>query len=153
MTMNCLEFCRRLGAAAALGLALGGCATVELSSPGSLSGVDVKGAGGKADRVLVLQNEGYYLFHSFPIVTGDVTWSAEDREIDGGIRFFSHQLSGDCMMTAMGRYAESLDCDLVDLVINNKTQKEFGFMSFLDFAKIVVGYNEISYSAVLRPRH
>lgn len=72
---------------------IGGCTTVEISAPGSLSGVDVKGAGGKADRAIMLGNEGYYLFHAWPIVSGDVSWDAKKGGIADGISFFSDEMA------------------------------------------------------------
>ncbi len=130
----------------------GGCATVKISSPGSLKGVDVHGARGQADRAIMIGNEGYYLFHTFPLCAGDVTWDEEDNEIHGGFTIFSHQLAGDLMIGTMSRYAESLDCDLVDIVINNKDECGVNFFSITDIAKTIVGYQSVTYSGVLVPK-
>lgn len=131
---------------------LSGCSTVIISSPGTLSGVDVKGANGKADRVIMVANEGYYLFQGLPLVAGDVTWDCEEKEISGGIKLFSHQLSGDRMLEAISRYAEKENCDLVDVVVNNKCECNVNLFSLGDIFRTIVGYNAITYSGVLRSK-
>ena len=136
-------------AAAAL---VAGCTTVEISSPGTLAGIDVKGAGGKADRAIMLGNEGYYFFHAWPIVVGDVSWDSKRGGIVDEFSFFSDELRGDRMANAMFRYAESQDCDLVDLVIINKCESKIGLFGLLDWFNTIVAYQGVSYSGVLRPR-
>ena len=131
---------------------VGGCTTVEISSPGSLKGVDVKGAGGKADRAIMIGNEGYYLFHCIPLVAGDVSWDAGKCKIVDEIAFFSNELAGDRMANAIFHYAESQNCDLVDLVINNKCESKIGLFGLLDWFQTVVAYQGVTYSGVLRPR-
>ena len=139
-------------AAIAAAVLVGGCTTVEISSPGSLKGVDVKGAGGKADRAIMLGNEGYYLFQSIPLVAGDVSWDAKKGGIVNGVSFFSDELAGDRMANAMFRYAESQNCDLVDLVINNRSDCKIGLFGLLDWFNTIVGSQGVCYSGVLRPR-
>ena len=131
---------------------VGGCTTVEISSPGTLKGIDVKGAGGKADRAIMLGNEGYYLFQCIPIVSGDVTWDAKKGGIVNEISFFSNEIFGDRMANAMFRYAESQNCDLVDLVINNRCECKIGLFGVMDWFNTIVGYQGVCYSGVLRPR-
>lgn len=142
----------KLAMVAAAGLLAAGCATVEISSPGSLKGVDVKGAGGKADRAIMVANEGYYLFQTFPLAAGDVSWVAGSNEIDGSTVFFSEELEGDKMLNAIGKYANSRDCDLVDVVIINKCECKIGLFGLLDWFNTVVGYQGGCYSGVLRSR-
>ena len=139
-------------AAIAAAVLVGGCTTVEISSPGTLSGIDVKGAGGKADRAIMLGNEGYYLFQCIPIVAGDVTWDARKGGIVDEISFFSNELEGDRMSNAMFRYAESQNCDLVDLVINNRTECKIGLFGLMDWFNTLVACHGVCYSGVLRPR-
>lgn len=131
---------------------LSGCSTVIISSPGTLSGVDVKGADGKADRVIMVANEGYYLFQWLPLVAGDVTWDKKNNDISGGIKLFSHQLRGDRMLNAISRYAERENCDLVDIVVNNKNVCDVNFFSLSDLFHTIVGYQAITYSGVLRAK-
>ena len=139
-------------AAIAAAVLVGGCTTVEISSPGSLKGVDVKGAGGKADRAIMLGNEGYYLFQCLPLVAGGVSWDAKVGGIVNEVSFFSDELAGDRMANAMFRYAESQNCDLVDLVINNRSECKIGLFGLMDWFNTVVGYQGVCYSGVLRPR-
>ena len=139
-------------AAIAAAVLVGGCTTVEISSPGTLKGIDVKGAGGKADRAIMLGNEGYYLFQCIPLVAGDVTWDSRKGGIVDEIVLFSDELAGDRMSNAMFRYAESQDCDLVDLVINNRTECKIGLFGLLDWFQTIVACHGVCYSGVLRPR-
>ena len=131
---------------------VGGCTTVEISSPGSLKGIDVKGAGGKADRAIMIGNEGYFFFQCIPLVAGDVTWDAKKGGIVDGIAFFSDEICGDRMANAMFHYAESQNCDLVGLVINNKCESKIGLFGLMDWFKTLVAYQGVTYSGVLRPR-
>ena len=139
-------------AAVAAAVLVGGCTTVEISSPGSLKGVNVKGAGGQADRAIMLGNEGYYLFQCIPLVAGDVTWDSKKGGIVDEIALFSDELAGDRMANAMFRYAESQNCDLVDLVINNRTECKIGLFGLLDWFQTIVACRGVCYSGVLRPR-
>ena len=139
-------------AAIAAAVLVGGCTTVEISSPGALKGINVKGAGGKADRAIMLGNEGYYLFQCIPIVSGGATWDAKKGGIVDEISFFSDELCGDRMANAMFRYAESQNCDLVDLVINNRTDCKIGLFGLMDWFNTIVGCHGVCYSGVLRPR-
>ena len=131
---------------------VGGCTTVEISSPGTLKGIDVKGAGGKADRAIMLGNEGYYLFQCIPLVVGDVNWDEKKGGIVNEISFFSDELAGDRMSNAMFRYAESRDCDLVDVVINNRIACKIGLFGLMDWFNTIVACHSECYSGVLRPR-
>ena len=131
---------------------VGGCTTVEISSPGTLTGIDVKGSGGKANRAIMIGNEGYYLFQCIPLVTGDVTWDAKKGGIVDEFVFFSNELAGDRMANAMFRYAESQNCDLVDLVINNRCESKIELFSLMGWFNTIVSYQGVCYSGVLRPR-
>lgn len=132
---------------------LSGCATVKLSSPGSLAGVDVKGAQGKADKMLFLSNEGYYFFQTFPVVCGDITWNTKEKEIEGGSAFFSNQLDGDLLMKAFYNYAERENCDVVDVVIHDRSECKVGLFGLMDWFCTIFGYNSVALSGVLRPRN
>lgn len=131
---------------------LSGCCTVIISSPGTLAGVDVKGAGGKADRVIMIENEGYYLFRAIPIVAGDVCWNEETDEIRGGIRFCSEQLTPRRMLNAICRYAERENCELIDVVINDKYTAPVGLFDIQGWFTTVIGYSAVTYSGVLKTK-
>ena len=144
---------KRLFAGIALAALAAGCNTVVISSPGTLRGIDVNGAGGRADRVISISNEGYFLFHCLPIVTGSVEWMPAEKRISGGSEFFSNQLAGDKMMDAMCRYADSMDCDLVDIVVIDKNECPLGVLGIQDWICTLIAYRDITYSGVLCPRN
>jgi len=142
-----------LFAGLALATMAAGCNTVVISSPGTLRGIDVNGAGGRADRVISISNEGYFLFHFLPLATGSTDWVPEEKRMSNGSEFFSNHLSGDRMMRAMCRYADSLDCDLVDIVVIDKNECPLGLMGIQDWINTVIAYRDITYSGVLCPRN
>lgn len=131
---------------------LSGCCTVLISSPGTLAGVDVKGADGKADRVIMVANEGYYLFQMIPIVSGDVYWDETENEVKGGIRLFSEQLVPTRMLNAICRYAERENCELVDVVINDKYIAPIGLFDIQSWFTTIIGYSAVTYSGVLKTK-
>ena len=143
---------KRLFAGLALAALAAGCNSVVISSPGTLRGVDVNGAGGRADRVISISNEGYFLFHCLPIVTGSADWVPSEKRISSESDFFSNNLTGDRMMDAMCRYAASMDCDLVDIVVNDKNECPLGVMDVTDWFSTLIAYRAITYTGVLCPR-
>ena len=143
---------KRLFAGLALAALAAGCNTVVISSPGTLRGIDVNGAGGRADRVISISNEGYFLFHCLPIVTGSTDWVPAEKRISGGSELFENHMTGDRMTDAMFRYAASLDCDLVDIVVNDKNECPLGLLGIQDWFNTVIAYRSITYSGVLCPR-
>ena len=143
---------KRLFAGLALAAVAAGCNTVVISSPGTLSGVDVNGAGGRADRVISISNEGYFLFHCLPIVTGSTDWIPAEKRISGGAELFENHMTGDRMTDAMFRYAASLNCDLVDIVVNDKNECPLGVLDVTDWFSTLIAYRSITYSGVLCPR-
>ena len=142
----------RLMAGIALAGALAGCNTVVVSSPGSLSGIKVHGAPNPADRVIMVANDGYFLFHCLPLVTGSMEWSPKDKALCNDMEFFTDHMKADKMLDAMRRYADSLNCDLVDIVVNDKNECPIGFLDFSDMANTVIAYRSTTYSGVLCPR-
>ena len=142
----------RLMAGIALAGALAGCNTVVVSSPGSLSGIEVNGAPNPADRVLMVANDGYFLFHCLPLVTGSMEWSPSERKLRNDMEFFTNHMTGEKMLDAMRRYADSLNCDLVDIVVNDKNECPIGFLDITDIANTVIAYRSTTYSGVLCPR-
>ena len=142
---------RRIFAALAL-VAASGCATVRISSSDTLAGVDVKGAGGRANRAIMVSNGGIYLFHCMPIVSGSMEWVSGANGVRGGAELFSDNLASEKMMAALCRYADSLGCDLVDIVVNDKNECNVGFFDITDWANTLLAYRSITYSGVLCPR-
>ena len=143
---------KRLIAGFALAVLAAGCNTVVISSPGTLRGIDVNGACGRADRVISISNEGYFLFHCLPIFTGSTDWVPAEKRISGGVELFENHMTGDRMTDAMFRYAASLDCDLVDIVVNDKNECPLGVLDVTDWFSTLIAYRSITYSGVLCPR-
>ena len=136
----------------ALAGALAGCNTVVVCSPGSLSGIEVNGAPNPADRVVMVANDGYFLFHCLPLVTGSMEWSPSEKALRNDMEFFSNHMTGEKMLDAMRRYADSLNCDLVDIVVNDKNECPIGFLDITDIANTIIAYRSTTYSGVLCPR-
>lgn len=148
--MKSMKTFRRMLLVAGSALVLGGCSTVEISSPKTLSALDVKGAGGKADRAIVIANDQYCLFQMIPLAAGSMTWIASEKGVDGTPAFFSDELSK--MPDAVYRYAESMNCDLVDIVVNNRSVCGIGLFGLMDWFRTIVGCQSVTISGVLRPR-
>lgn len=149
MKQTMLLFC---AVGASIAAVFAGCASVYMSSPGSLAGVDVKGAAGGADRVINISNDGYYLFQRWPLASGNIAWNEKEQDVEHGFKLFSDQLKGDRMLNAMCRYADSQGCDIVDVVVNNKDTCDVSLSSIAGVFNTIVGYRCMSYSAVLRKR-
>ena len=142
----------RLMAGIVLAGAWAGCNTVVVSSPGSLGGIKVNGAPNPADRVVMVANDGYFLFHCLPLVTGSMEWSPSERKLRNDMEFFTNHMTGEKMLDAMRRYADSMDCDLVDIVVNDKNVCPVGFLDITDIANTIIAYRSTTYSGVLCPR-
>lgn len=137
----------------AAAIALGaGCMSVEISSEGSLSGLDVKGAGRKASRVVSLSASGYLLFDSIPLVCGNLDWDEKGNKPAGGVRFFSNRLGVDEAARLLGKIAEKENSDLCNLVCEDVSPNEFDITSLKGIAAAFVYPVEIQASAVLVPR-
>ena len=75
-----------------------------------------------------------------------------EKRISGGSEFFENHMTGDRMTDAMFRYAASLDCDLVDIVVNDKNECPLGVLDVTDWFSTLIAYRSITYSGVLCPR-
>lgn len=127
----------------AAALLLAGCNTVQISSPGALAGVDVKGAGGRADRVIMIGTDCYYLLWTLPLVSGNMTdWDGAEKRVENSVKLFSDEATPMKLQDMLYRYADSLDCDVTDIVYK-----------FDDDAEIsVVQCQSANVSGVLVPR-
>ena len=143
---------KRLTVGMAIAFLAVGCSTIHISSPGTLKGVDVKGADGRADRAISIGNEGYYLFQCWPIVSGSMEWDSRTKEVEDDIALFSSEVNLDKMLGNLYRYADKYDSDVVDIVINNKSECKIGLFGLLDWFNTVVGVNSATVSGVLCPR-
>lgn len=137
-------------AAVAAAVLVGGCSTVKMSERGSLAGVDVEGAGGKAERTLCVGNEGCFLFNTIPLISGDMDWKAEKKGIDTwALSVFKNETTAKCLTDAFYRYAESENCDVVNVVVDDRTQYPVGI---LDLWTCLFTTHELYVTGVLKPR-
>ena len=129
-----------------------GCASVEYSSPGVLKNVSVKGApGAEAGQHVAITTSGYYMFWCVPLVSGDLRWDEEKREIKGGFSFFSDQVGFQELQTALQKIAETRNCDLADVNFHDFD----GFYADVSYAGIIgalFGSSHMGVSAILVPR-
>lgn len=132
---------------------LTGCASVEISSPRSLEGVDVKGTNlGDRTRVIAIENDGYFLFSYIPLVAGNMKWNDKYQRIKYGPSFFYTETSVQPMLDLIYKYAERENCDVVDIIIDDRTEYGFDLTSLMGLFKAVVGCEPINVSAILRDR-
>lgn len=129
-----------------------GCAHITISSPNSLSGLDVLGSPTPADRQVVVRNSGIHALWWFSIMTGDLRWDDEKNDIKGGTAFFdNHCTSQDCMYT-LQNIAERENCDLVDVYFTDMTKSGFDVTSLSGLFAWVGGLYEVQACGILRPR-
>lgn len=119
-------------------LAVAGCATVEISSVGSMKG---------SDRLLVIQNDGYELFWLLPLWSGDLTWDAEGDRVSRSVAFFENQADATHLWEAARRIAERGNCDLVDVTFIDN-DRAWDLQTLYGMVKV----SDVAISAVLRPR-
>lgn len=144
---------RILKAAALLAAALSaGCAHVTISSPNSLSGLDVLGSPTPADRQVVVRNSGIHGLWWFPIMSGDMRWDDEKNDIKGGTDFFSNHCSPTDCMNTLEKIAERENCDLVDIYFTDMTKSGFDVTSFSGLFAWAGGLYEVQACGILRPR-
>ena len=137
-------------AAIAAAVLVGGCSTVNMSEKGSLAGIDVKGANGNAERTLCVGNEGCFIFNTIPLISGDMDWNAKKKGIDTwAISPFKNETTVQRLTDAFYRYAESMNCDAVNVVVDDRTQYPIGI---LDLWTYVFTTHELYVTGVLKPR-
>ncbi len=128
-----------------------GCATSKYSSPGALNGVKVKGTDRPPSQVVSLHTSGYYVLWELPLCSGDVRWSEQKKDIEGGVSLFSDHVSIDELQYALVKIAESRNCDLVDVNFND-SDTSYATPSYAGIIGALFGSSEMAVSAVLVPR-
>ena len=129
-----------------------GCASVEYSSPGKLKNISVKGApGAEAGRHVAITTSGYYMFWCIPLVSGDLQWDNEKREIKGGFSFFSDQVSVQDLQTALQKIAETRNCNLADVNFHD-SDGVYADVSYAGIVGSLFGSSHMGVSAILVPR-
>ena len=132
-------------------MCLAGCSTVAISGKGSLAGVDVKGAGGRADRTLCVGNEGSWLFNSMPLLSSSMDWNVRKNGIDAyDLSLFKDETSVQRLMDAFYRYAERENCDVVDVVVDNRTTHPIGLFGLSEWVGDILSTREVYVTGVLK---
>ena len=129
-----------------------GCAHVDISSPKSLSGIDLLGSPTQADRQVVVRNSGIHVLWCFPLGSGDMRWNDETQDIKGGIDLFAdHCNTAECM-DVLEAIARRENCDLVGVYFTDMTKSGFDVTSFSGLFAWVGGLYEVQACGILRPR-
>lgn len=140
----------KLMAWASAAMLFAGCSTVAISEKGSLKGIDVKGAGGQADRTLCVGNEGYFLFNTIPLFSSSMDWDESLHGIDSSsLSLFKNETTAQRLTDAFYKYAERENCDAVDVVVDSKTSYPLALSEFVTY---VVAKHELFVTGVLKPR-
>ena len=144
---------RLLKLAALLSVALAaGCAHVDISSPKSLSGIDLLGSPTQADRQVVVRNSGIHVLWCFPLGSGDMRWNDETQDIKGGIDLFAdHCNTAECM-DVLEAIARRENCDLVGMYFTDMTKSGFDVTTLSGLFAWVGGLYEVQACGILRPR-
>ena len=134
---------KKLMTAMASVLLLAGCNTVAISQPGSLVGVDVKGADGRADRVITIGNDCYFLLWTLPLISGNMTdWDSKGNCLENSVKIFSNEITQQKLQDMLFRYADMLGCDVTDVIYRCDDDAEIN----------IVQCQSASVSGVLVPR-
>ena len=140
------------GAAMMLAAMFAGCATVEYSSPGKLSGITVKGVdGAESGHVVSISTLGYYMFWTIPLVSGNLDWNYEKNDVEGGFSLFSDQVGFNELQDTLLKIANARDCDLADVSFCD-SDVSFADASYAGAIGACFGSSQMSISAVLIPR-
>jgi len=129
-----------------------GCAHVDMSSKGSLAGLDVVGSPTQADRQVVVRNSGVHLFWTIPLGTGDMRWNEETEDINGGLVLFDDYCNTDDCLKILQHVAQRENCDLVGVYFTDMTKSGFDITSFSGLFGWLAGLYEVQACGILRPR-
>ena len=135
----------------ALFVGASGCAAVYRTTPGSFTGMGYKGADSTPLEQVYITTEGYYCLWSIPIASGDLSWNAEKQSINGGMCLFSDQVGATELQDALLKIAESRDCDVIDMVVDDSDTSYAG-VSYEGIIGLFFGSSHIGVSGVLVPK-
>ena len=128
-----------------------GCATITCTSPGKLDGIKFKGTDGTPSQLVFIDCLGYYILWVVPLVSGDIRWNNEKKTIEGGFSLFKDHVSRENIQKAITNFADSRNCDLLDITYND-SGKSYAGVSQSGIIGILFGSTDLSVSAVLVPR-
>ena len=129
-----------------------GCATITSTPYRALDGVEISGTDGKPSEVVFIESTGFYILWQVPIFSGDIRWNSEKKSIEGGFSLFRDHVSLSNLQNAITNYADSRNCDLVDVIYNN-TNASYAEASETGLIGALFGSATINVSAVLVPRN
>ena len=135
---------------------VGGCSTVERTSPGIMQKFDVAGSDVQATETVLIRNSGWTLLYFIPGLFGDVTWEPKANggkgDINGGLWLFRDKCNvSDCYET-LQKLSEQQGCDLTNVTLVDNSLISLGFTGYLEFLGCFVESNDVMVSGVLRPR-
>ena len=128
-----------------------GCATITSTSYDALDGVKLNGTDRKPSEVVFIESTGFYILWAIPIFSGNIKWNSEKKSLECGVSFFKDNISLANLQNAITNYADSRNCDLVD-VIYNDTHASYAEASETGLIGALFCSATINVSAVLVPR-
>ena len=128
-----------------------GCAIITSTSYDKLEGVKLNGTDRKPSEVVYIESTGFYILWQVPIYSGKIKWNSEKKCLEGGVSFFKDNISLANLQNAITKYADSRNCDLVD-VIYNDTNASYAEASETGLIGALFCSATINVSAVLVPR-
>ena len=137
---------------AAFAVLITGCATFTSTPYDKLDGVKLNGTDRKPSEVVFMESTGFYILWQVPLFSGDIRWNNEKKSIEGGVSFFKDHISLANLQNAITNYADSRNCDLVD-VIYNDTNASYAEASETGLIGALFCSATINVSAVLVPRN
>lgn len=135
---------------------VGGCSTVERTSPGVMEKFDVAGSDVPATETVIIRNSGWTLIYFIPALFGDVTWEPKANggkgDINGGLWLFRDKCNvSDCYET-LQKMAEQQNCDLSNVTLVDNSLISLGFTGYVEFFNCFIESNDVMVSGVLRSR-
>ena len=142
--------------AVAAAILVGGCSTVERTSPGIMEKFDVAGSDIPATETVLVRNSGWTLLYFIPALFGDVTWEPKANGgkggINGGLWLFRDKCNvSDCYET-LQKLSEQQNCELTNVTLVDNSLISLGFTGYMEFLSCFVESNDVMVSGVLRSR-
>ena len=135
----------------AVAVLITGCATITSTPYDTLEGVKLEGTNGKPSEVVFIESTGFCILWQVPLCSGDIRWNEEKKTIEGGVSFFKNHVSLANLQNAITKYADSRNCDLVDVIYDNASAS-YAEASEVGLIGALFGSATINVSAVLVPR-
>lgn len=128
---------------------LTGCASIEMSSPNSMAGIELSGVDGELDRIAVVTNNGLYILWTFPLGSGDMRWNDKKQTINGKTALFQDYSGLEEAMYALGKVAERENEEASEVIALDNSLVTMELFSYQGAAMGLFGLNSINLSAVL----